>query len=87
MCLAEYAGSTEAPSQLRAEDTSPGRCHRLDRCRIGAGPLVHDGRVYIGISGVGAGPHPDQGLSVVGVSGRTASRGRWRLSMRRSARR
>ena len=68
--VAEYAGSTEAPSQLRAEDTmSRVAATGSTGVGIGAAPLVHDGRVYIGISGVGYGLHPDQGLSVVGVSG------------------
>lgn len=68
--VAEYAGRTEATSQLHADDAmSKVGASGSTGVGIGAAPLVHDGRVYIGISGVGYGLHPDQGLAVVGVSG------------------
>lgn len=68
--VAEYAGRTEATSQLRDDDAlSKVGASGSTGVGIGAAPLVHDGRVYIGISGVGYGLHPDQGLAVVGVSG------------------
>ena len=68
--VAEYAGATEANAQFRADDPMS----RLGSTGstgvgIGAAPLVHAGRVYIGINGVGYGLHPDQGLAVVGVAG------------------
>lgn len=68
--VAEYAGRTEATSQLRADDAmSKVGATGSTGVGIGAAPLVHEGRVYIGVNGVGYGLHPDQGLSVVGVSG------------------
>ncbi|MDL2337505.1 MAG: PQQ-binding-like beta-propeller repeat protein [Pseudomonadota bacterium] len=68
--VAEYAGRTEATAQLGADDSmSKVGASGSTGVGIGAAPLVHDGRVYIGITGVGYGLHPDQGLAVVGVSG------------------
>ena len=68
--VAEYAGTTEASSQLRADDPL-GQVGATGSTGVGisAAPLVHDGRVFVGIAGVGYGLHPDQGLAVVGVSG------------------
>ena len=68
--VAEYAGRTEASSQLRADDPL-GQVGATGSTGVGisAAPLVHDGRVFVGIAGVGYGLHPDQGLAVVGVSG------------------
>lgn len=68
--VAEYAGSTEATGQLKADDPlSKVGASGSTGVGIGAAPLVHDGKVYIGIAGVGYGLHPDAGLSVVGVAG------------------
>lgn len=68
--VAEYAGSTETPAQLQADDPlSRVGATGSTGVGIGAAPLVHDGKVYIGINGVGYGLHPDQGLAVVGVAG------------------
>ncbi len=68
--VAEYAGTTEASSQLRADDPL-GQVGATGSTGVGisAAPLVHEGRVFVGIAGVGYGLHPDQGLAVVGVSG------------------
>ncbi|MFM9916407.1 MAG: pyrroloquinoline quinone-dependent dehydrogenase [Rhizobacter sp.] len=68
--VAEYAGRTEATAQLGEDDSmSKVGASGSTGVGIGAAPMVHDGRVYIGITGVGYGLHPDQGLAVVGVSG------------------
>jgi len=68
--VAEYAGTTEATSQLRTDDPLS-RVAATGSTGIGisAAPLVYDGKVFVGIAGVGYGLHPDQGLAVVGVSG------------------
>ena len=68
--VAEYRGSTEANEQLRADDplARSGK-NGSTGVGIGAAPIVHDGRVYIGINGVGYGLHPDAGLAVVGIAG------------------
>lgn len=68
--VAEYGGTTETTSQLRADDplSQVGKTGSTG-VGIGAAPLVYHGRVYVGIAGVGYGLHPDQGLAVVGVSG------------------
>jgi len=68
--VAEYAGTTEATSQLKADDplSKVGKTGSTG-VGIGAAPLVYDGKVFVGINGVGYGLHPDQGLAVVGVSG------------------
>ncbi len=68
--VAEYRGTTEATSQLRPDDplAQVGTTGSTG-VGISAAPLVHEGRVYVGIAGVGYGLHPDQGLAVVGVSG------------------
>lgn len=68
--VAEYVGGTEATTQLQASDPlSKAGTTGSTGVGIGAAPLVHDGKVYIGINGVGYGLHPDQGLAVVGVAG------------------
>ncbi|HSV71884.1 MAG TPA: PQQ-binding-like beta-propeller repeat protein [Methylibium sp.] len=68
--VADYAGRTEAISQLQAGDPlAQGGATGSTGVGLGAAPLVHDGKVYIGINGVGYGLHPDAGLSVVGVAG------------------
>lgn len=68
--VADYAGATEATGQLDASDPmSRVGATGSTGVGIGAAPLVHAGRVYVGINGVGYGLHPDQGLAVVGVSG------------------
>jgi PQQ-dependent dehydrogenase (methanol/ethanol family) len=68
--VAEYAGTTESTSQLESGDPlSRVEATGSTGVGIGAAPLVHDGRVFVGIAGVGYGLHPDQGLAVVGVSG------------------
>jgi len=68
--VAEYAGTTEATGQLKADDplSKVGKTGSTG-VGIGAAPLVYDGKVFVGINGVGYGLHPDQGLAVVGVSG------------------
>ena len=68
--VAEYQGTTEATSQLRRDDplSQVGKTGSTG-VGISAAPLVHDGRVFVGIAGVGYGLHPDQGLAVVGVAG------------------
>ena len=68
--VAEYHGTTEATSQLRADDPL-GRVGATGSTGVGisAAPLVYGGRVFVGIAGVGYGLHPDQGLAVVGVAG------------------
>ena len=70
MTVAEYAGTTEATSQL-AESDPLSRVGATGSTGVGisAAPLVYDGKVFVGIAGVGYGLHPDQGLAVVGVSG------------------
>jgi len=68
--VADYAGSTEANAQLQASDPlSKVGATGSTGVGIGSAPVVHEGRVYIGINGVGYGLHPDSGLSVVGVAG------------------
>ncbi len=68
--VADYAGATELNSQLGGSDPlSKAGANGSTGVGIGAAPLVHDGKVYIGINGVGYGLHPDQGLAVVGVAG------------------
>jgi PQQ-dependent dehydrogenase (methanol/ethanol family) len=69
--VAEYAGTTEATSQLRGDDPLS-RVGATGSTGVGisAAPLVYDGKVFVGIAGVGYGLHPDQGLAVVGVAGR-----------------
>jgi len=68
--VAEYAGTTEATSQLRQDDPmAQAGATGSTGVGIGAAPLVHDGKVFVGINGVGYGLHPDQGLAVVGVAG------------------
>lgn len=68
--VAEYQGTTEATSQLRADDPlSQVGANGSTGVGIGMAPLVYDGKVFVGIAGVGYGLHPDQGLAVVGVSG------------------
>lgn len=68
--VADYGGRTEAPTQLQPGDPlSRVGVSGSTGVGIGAAPLVHEGRVYIGINGVGYGLHPDQGLAVVGVAG------------------
>jgi len=70
VAVAQYAGTTEATTQLNSDDKlSKVGTTGSTGVGIGAAPLVHDGRVYIGINGVGYGLHPDQGLAVVGVAG------------------
>ncbi len=68
--VAEYAGTTEATSQLRRDDPLS-RVSATGSTGVGisAAPLVYDGKVFVGIAGVGYGLHPDQGLAVVGVAG------------------
>ena len=68
--VAEYAGATEATSQLQTDDPmSKLGATGSTGVGIGAAPLVYEGKVFIGINGVGYGLHPDQGLAVVGVAG------------------
>ncbi len=68
--VAEYAGSTEATSQLRSDD-SLSQVGKTGSTGVGisAAPIVYDGKVFVGIAGVGYGLHPDKGLAVVGLSG------------------
>jgi PQQ-dependent dehydrogenase (methanol/ethanol family) len=68
--VAEYAGTTEATSQLGAGDPLA-RVGATGSTGVGisAAPLVYDGMIFVGIAGVGYGLHPDRGLAVVGVSG------------------
>lgn len=68
--VAEYRGTTEATSQLEADDPlSRVGATGSTGVGIGAAPLVYDGKVFVGIAGVGYGLHPDKGLAVVGVDG------------------
>ena len=68
--VAEYAGTTEANDQLRADDPlSQAGNTGSTGVGIGGAPVVYDGRVYVGINGVGYGLHPDAGLAVVGIAG------------------
>jgi len=68
--VAEYRGTTEARSQLRADDPlAQVSATGSTGVGISAAPLVYDGRIFVGIAGVGYGLHPDQGLAVVGVAG------------------
>jgi len=68
--VAEYRGTTEATSQLGADDPlAQVSATGSTGVGISAAPLVHDGKVFVGIAGVGYGLHPDRGLAVVGVSG------------------
>jgi PQQ-dependent dehydrogenase (methanol/ethanol family) len=68
--VAEYQGTTEATSQLKADDPlSRVQATGSTGVGISAAPLVYDGKVFVGIAGVGDGLHPDQGLAVVGVTG------------------
>ncbi|MEP7177274.1 MAG: PQQ-binding-like beta-propeller repeat protein [Gemmatimonadales bacterium] len=68
--VAEYLGTTEATSQLEADDPlSRVGVTGSTGVGIGAAPLVYDGKVFVGIAGVGYGLHPDKGLAVVGVDG------------------
>ncbi len=68
--VAEYAGTTEATSQLAETDPlSKVAAAGSTGVGISAAPLVYDGKVFVGIAGVGYGLHPDQGLAVVGLSG------------------
>ncbi|MDZ4863547.1 MAG: PQQ-binding-like beta-propeller repeat protein [Gemmatimonadota bacterium] len=68
--VAEYQGTTESNSQLQQDDplSQVGKTGSTG-VGISAAPLVHDGKVFVGIAGVGYGLHPDQGLAVVGVAG------------------
>lgn len=68
--VAEYEGTTEATSQLKADDPLS-RVGATGSTGVGisAAPLVYDGKVFVGIAGVGYGLHPDQGLAVVGMAG------------------
>ncbi|HEX6107560.1 MAG TPA: PQQ-binding-like beta-propeller repeat protein [Gemmatimonadales bacterium] len=68
--VAEYGGTTESTAQLEAGDPLS-RVEATGSTGVGisAAPLVHDGKVFVGIAGVGYGLHPDQGLAVVGVAG------------------
>jgi PQQ-dependent dehydrogenase (methanol/ethanol family) len=68
--VAEYAGTTESASELRADDPLA-QAGTIGSTGVGisAAPLVHDGRVFVGIAGVGYGLHPDRGLAVVGLAG------------------
>lgn len=71
VAVADYRGATESTAQLGVDDPlSKVQANGSTGVGIGAAPLVHGGRVYIGINGVGYGLHPDQGLAVVGVAGR-----------------
>ena len=68
--VAESRGASEANAQLDASDPLA-RAGNIGATGVGIGaaPIVHGGRVYIGINGVGYGLHPDSGLAVVGISG------------------
>ena len=69
--VAEYRGTTEVSSQLRADDPlAQAGVTGSTGVGIGAAPLVYDGKVFVGIAGVGYGLHPDRGLAVVGVAGK-----------------
>ncbi|HWH75221.1 MAG TPA: PQQ-binding-like beta-propeller repeat protein [Methylibium sp.] len=69
--VADYQARTEAIGQLQPGDPlAVAGTMGSTGVSIGAAPLVHEGRVYVGISGVGFGLHPDAGLAVVGISGR-----------------
>jgi PQQ-dependent dehydrogenase (methanol/ethanol family) len=68
--VADYAGETEATSELQGDDPlSKAQARGSTGVGIGAAPLVFEGKVFIGINGVGYGLHPDAGLAVVGVAG------------------
>ncbi|TFG50463.1 MAG: pyrrolo-quinoline quinone, partial [Gemmatimonadales bacterium] len=72
--VAEYQGTTEVSTQLH-EDDPLARLGTIGQTgvAINAAPLVHDGKVFVGITGVGYGLHLAHGLpvgiSVVGMSG------------------
>ncbi len=86
--VAEYAGTTEATSQLRQDDPlSQVAATGSTGVGISAAPLVYDGQVFVGIAGVGYGLHPDQGLAVVGVSGQYGRPGMMAAFDARSGRR
>jgi PQQ-dependent dehydrogenase (methanol/ethanol family) len=70
--VAEYAGVTETTRQFGSDDPALAQRGALGSTGVGIGaaPLVHDRKVFIGINGVGYGLHPDQGLAVIGISGR-----------------
>jgi PQQ-dependent dehydrogenase (methanol/ethanol family) len=68
--VAEYQGTTETAGQLDARDPLAGvGATGSTGVGISAAPLVHDGKVFVGIAGVGYGLHPDKGLAVVGLAG------------------
>jgi glucose dehydrogenase len=72
--VAEYQGTTEVSTQLKKDDPLA-RLGTIGQTgvAINAAPLVYDGKVFVGITGVGYGLHLAHGLpvgiSVVGVSG------------------
>lgn len=72
--VAEYEGTTEVSTQLKKDDplAQLGTIGQTG-VSINAAPLVHDGKVFVGITGVGYGLHLAHGLpvgiSVVGMSG------------------
>ena len=72
--VAEYQGTTEVPTQLKRDDPMS-RLATIGSTgvAINAAPLVYDGKVFVGITGVGYGLHfahgQPVGIAVVGVPG------------------
>lgn len=67
--VAKAQGATESFSSLNPDDPlAKSATAGSTGAGIGAAPIVHDGKVYIGINGVGYGLHPDT-LAVVGIAG------------------
>ncbi len=72
--VAEYQGTTEVSTQLKKDDplAQLGTIGQTG-VAVNAAPLVYDGKVFVGITGVGYGLHLAHGLpvgiSVVGMSG------------------
>ncbi len=73
VAVAAYQGATEAATQLRQDSLSRRATIGTTGVGIAAAPLVHDGKVFVGIAGVGFGLHlapgDSVGLAVVGVAG------------------
>jgi glucose dehydrogenase len=64
VAVADYRGDTEAVTQLKQDSLS--RLPTIGTTGVGlaAAPMVHDGRVFVGIMGVGLGsPHQPPGES------------------------
>jgi len=73
VAVAAYQGATEAATQLKQDSLSRRTTIGTTGVGIAAAPLVHDGKVFVGIAGVGFGLHlapgDSVGLAVVGVAG------------------